>query len=604
MKAAKLVSFGFLVLFFLSACSTPTKNSAQSRPSESGENAKLTGVIQVYSEGVKRVDAYAAPYFGVEEDLGKFGDYLTPENIERQRQLVHAALAALKPIDRSKLNAAQQIAYDLFRADLEKSAEDFKLPFEFFGFDQLGNRLRSFIDDSSPDLTSFPFDSAVHYRAFLSRASGFPAFVDRQIQNLRAGAKAGYALNCTIAKAAAETYKDALEPVIEKNPVYRPALKMPAAISTDDQKQIAEDFRTMVRDQVLPAFQKFDRFYRGEYLKTCRKTYGLSKVPRGAELYRSSIRGSTDLPLTAKEIHETGLREVARIRKEMVAAFQALGLKGTLKQNLAALMKDEKNYFPDVKSMFAAYDDYRVKVAAEISKSFALQPKSDFKVVEGENPEDAAGSYREPTDFMPYGRFVVNAKNLKATPRFGVNSLFLHEAIPGHHFHLALQYEMKDQLSEYQRKIFNSNAFTEGWALYAERWGREVGLVADPYQMIGSLSDEMLRAVRLVVDTGIHAYGWPRERVIRYMSENLASDERSIQIEADRYSVWPGQALGYKIGQLKILELRERAKKELGSKFDLKEFHRVVVGQGTLSLPVLQAKVEAWIQASNQTGSH
>jgi uncharacterized protein (DUF885 family) len=574
------------------ACSSAPKVKS---PAANPEDQRLTAVITAYSEAAKRLDPYDAPYFNVEEDLGKFGDALSPEMRERSKKLVETSLASLSTIVASKLSNAQNVAYTLFKGDLERSLREFDFRLDYFSFNQMGNRLRSYIDDSSPELTSFPLDSAVHYRAFLQRSEGFPAFVDRQITNLKEGAKAGYALNCTIAKAAAETYKDALEPTIEKNPFYRPALKMPASIGKKDQEELTAGFRTMVQDRILPAFKKFDEYYRGEYLKKCRKTYGLMGVPQGKEIYQNSIRGSTDLDLSAKTIHETGLKEVARIRAEMLAALREIGYKGDLRSSLVKLTKDEKSYFTDVDSMFAVYQAYRDKVSAAMPSVFALQPKTEFKIVAGENPEDAAGRYGVPTDFMPIGRFIVNAKNLKGTPRFGTHTLFLHEAIPGHHFQLALQYEMKDQLSEYQRKIFYSVAFGEGWALYAERLGREIGLVSDPYQLVGSLADEMLRAVRLVVDTGIHAYGWPREKVLKYMTDNLPTEARGIQIEADLYSVWPGQALGYKIGQLKILELRERAKKELGAKFDIKEFHRVVIGGGTLSLPVLESKVLAWI---------
>ncbi|CAN5684930.1 DUF885 domain-containing protein [soil metagenome] len=585
-------------LLVLSACAS--KTSTTSKPVLNAEDAKLELVIKTYSDAAKRIDAYGAPYFNVEEDLGKFGDYLAPEQRERSKKLVEGALNGVLAIQPAKLSAGEAIAYTLFRSDMEKSLKDYALPLELFSFDQMGNRLRTYIDDASPELTSFPFDTLAHYRAFIQRSEGFPDFVARQIANLKEGAKEGYALNCTIAKAAAETYKDALEPVVEKNPFYRPILKMPTKFSKAEQDEITVGFKNMIADRILPGFQRFDRFYRNEYMKLCRKSYGLSKVPRGAELYRNAIRGSTDLELDPRAIHQTGLKEVKRIKKELIAALKKLGYKGPLRESLIALKDDPNSYFTDTKSMFDAYAVYRLKVEAALPSVFSLIPKTDFKIVAGENPEDAAGRYNDPTDFLPYGRFIINGQNLKGTAKWGIDTLFLHETIPGHHFQLALQYEMKDRLSEYQRKMFFSNAFVEGWALYAERLGREIGLVSEPDQMVGSLSDEMLRAVRLVVDTGIHHFGWSRAKVIQYMTENLASDARGIQIEADRYSVWPGQALGYKIGQLKILELRERAKKELGPKFDIKEFHRTVLGSGTLSLPVLESKVVAWIETTKR----
>jgi uncharacterized protein (DUF885 family) len=228
-----------------------------------------------------------------------------------------------------------------------------------------------------------------------------------------------------------------------------------------------------------------------------------------------------------------------------------------------------------------------------------LVPKSDFKIVETSNPEDASGSYNQPTETAPFGRFIVNTKNLKAVPIYDVTTLMLHETVPGHHFQLALQYEMKDSLSEYQRKVYNSNAFAEGWALYAEYLGNEMGMFTDPDQRFGNLNDEMLRAVRLVVDTGIHSMGWSQQRAIAYMAHHLASDHKDIETEINRYSVWPGQALGYKVGQLKILELRHKAESVLGKNFDIKGFHKAIIGNGTVSLGVMETQVNDWIKDQN-----
>lgn len=587
----------------LSGCATAgtadtTGTLAATNSPQSEADIQLEKVITTYSEANKRLDAFSAPYFNVLEDLDKFGDFLSPEMKLRSQRIVDTALKELEPIQPDKLSPAQSLAYRLFKSDLEHSKKGFEFPFEFFAFDQMGNRFRQYIDDSSPELTSFPFNTRENYESFVKRSEGFLPFVDRQIKTLNDGAKAGYALNCVIAKSAIETYKDALEPAVEKNPFYRPVLNFPASVKKEDQEKLRADFKMMISTRILPGFQKFDAFYKKQYLPKCRQSFGLKGVPKAAKIYAYQIRANSDLEMDPVAIHATGLKEVARIRKEMQKAFAELGYSGPLSANLKKIKEDPQSYFTQVKDMFAAYDGLRAEVNREVQKSFSLIPKTDFKVVESENPEDAAGSYHVPTEIQPFGRFVVNAKNLKATPRWGTNTLFLHEAIPGHHFHLALQFEMKDKLSEYQRKMFYSNAFTEGWALYAEQWGREAGLLKDPAQMVGSLSDEMLRAVRLVVDTGIHHYGWSRSKVMKYMTENLPSDARDIQIETDRYSVWPGQALGYKLGQLKILDLRKKAESRLGGKFNLKDFHKIVLENGTVSLPVLESNVEAWLNSA------
>ncbi|MDZ4083136.1 MAG: DUF885 domain-containing protein [Bdellovibrionales bacterium] len=592
MPSALLLSILF-VFTTLGCASTEMKG-----PAKSEADVKLEAAINRYAEANKRLDAFSAPYFNVLEDLDKFGDFLSPEMKVRRKANVETALKDISSIEASQLSRPQALAYRLFKADMEHDLKGFDFPFEYFAFDQMGNRFRQYIDDSSPELTSFPFKTRENFQAFVKRSEGFLPFVDRQITTLKDGAKAGYALNCVIAKSAIETYKDALEKDVKKNPFYRPVLNLPASLSKEDQDKLRSDFAMMITTRILPGFEKFDRFYKTEYLPKCRKSFGLKGLPNAAKLYAYQIRSNADLEMDPAAIHAIGLKEVARIRNEMQKAFSELGYSGSMKSNLKRITSDPQSYFTNVKDMFAAYDALRSAVNREVEKSFSLIPKTDFKMVESENPEDAAGSYRDPTEILPIGRFVVNAKNLKSTPRWGVNTLFIHEAIPGHHFHLALQYEMKDTLSEYQRKMFYSNAFTEGWALYAERWGREAGLLNDPAQMIGSLSDEMLRAVRLVVDTGIHHYGWSREKVIKYMTANLPSDARDIQIETDRYSVWPGQALGYKLGQLKILELRDQAQKRLGAKFNLKDFHKVVLENGTVSLPVLESNVEVWLKSN------
>lgn len=585
----------FTLAFALGCAGGPQKETHAEPSTNTFADKNLQRVINTYSEANKRLDAFNAPYFNVTEDLGNFGDYLSPEMKRRHQAMVKSALADLESINQNQLSGGWKLAYGLFKGNLEIEMKGFEFPSEYFAFNQIWNRLRQYIDDSSPELTSFPFATADHYRAFVKRAEGFPSFVDRQMRVLSDGAKAGYALNCVIARSSIGTYKDALNPAIEMNPFYRPVLKFPEGFTKTEQTEIRHMFHMMIQTNILPAFQKFDRFFQKDYLPKCRKGFGLKGLPLAEDMYRLAIESNVDIAMDPVEIHKVGLREVARIRSDMVRAFKALGYNAPIRESLKRITKDEKSYFKSADEMLKAYDVIGLRVASAVAKDFNLIPKTDFKIVASENPEDAAGSYRDPTEFVPYGRFMFNGSNLKATPRWGTMTLFLHEAIPGHHFHLALQYEMKDRLTEYQRKMFYSNAFTEGWALYAEHWGREAGLLNDPAQMLGSLSDEMLRAVRLVVDTGIHYYGWSRTKAMNYMKENLPTDARDIQIEVDRYSVWPAQALGYKLGQLKILELRQLAKASLGPKFNIRDFHRVVLENGTVSIPILQSNVESWI---------
>ncbi|MBL7543138.1 MAG: DUF885 domain-containing protein, partial [Bdellovibrionaceae bacterium] len=340
---------------------------------------------------------------------------------------------------------------------------------------------------------------------------------------------------------------------------------------------------------------KFDSYFQKEYLPKCRQDFGYGTLPNGKKWYRYFIKVNTNTNKSPEEIHKVGLSEVARIQKEMMKIKERMNFKGDFKSFLKFIVDDPSMYFKNPKDAIEAFQNVRKKIDGLIPNYFNLVPKTDYQVVEAENRDASAASYSSPTEMKTYGRFVVNTLNLKSNTIPGVTTLSLHEAIPGHHFQLALAFELKNTITEYQRKVFNSNAFVEGWALYAEYLGREMGLFKDDVQYLGHLSDEMLRACRLVVDTGIHAKGWSRQKAIDFMAAHLASDMRDIESEVERYSVWPGQALGYKIGQLKIIELRKKAENALKNQFDIKKFHDLVLGQGTLSLFVLEKRVNQWI---------
>jgi uncharacterized protein (DUF885 family) len=590
-----LKSLSFLGLLVLStSCATRPAGTSQTATGSPDSN-RLNATIAEYTEASKHLDAFKASYFNVEEDLGKFGDYPSPAFFAREKSVYQKAINGLKAVRFDSLSAQDQRTYRIFKEDMEVSLEAFDYPFELLEFTQMDNRMHAYLDDSSEALTTFPFDTVGHYDAFIARAKTFPAYVDNQIDLLKRGLRENIVLNCPAAHAAVNTYQDGLQADVEKNSFYRPITFMPKSFSAADRQRLDTEFRKFVAEQILPGYQKFDRFFRTKYVPHCRASFGIGKLPHGKAWYNYAILKSTNLALSPKEIHKKGLEEVRRITGELEKVKAEIGFKGSLQEFRASLAQDPRYFFTSSKEMFEAFQKVKSDTSKQIPNYFNLIPSHDYKIVETSNPEDAAGSYNEPTDNIPYGRFVVNTKNLRSVPVYGVTTLSLHETIPGHHFQLALQYEMKDRLSEYQRKLFNSNSFVEGWALYAEFLGNEMGMYRDPVQRLGNLNDEMLRAVRLVVDTGIHAYGWSRKKAVAYMKANLASDDGDISNEINRYSVWPGQALGYKIGQLKIIELRRLAESELGKAFDIKEFHRVVIGSGTVSLGILESQVKDWI---------
>ncbi len=556
----------------------------------------LNKLVISYTEQVKHLDAFAAPYFNVEDDLGKFGDYLSPELKAKQKALVVQTIKDLKKIDKTKLDESYQITYDLFKEDLDTALGGFDFPYEAMSMDNKATRLTDYLESSSPSLSNFPFSTVKNYEAYVSRAEGFPAYVDRQIKVLQDGLQKKVLLSCPIAEKVPGTYKDGLTKDVEKNPFYRPISMMPKEFSKSDKEKIQADFKKMITTNIIPSFEKFDAFFQKQYLPKCRKDFGYGTLPNGKKWYRYLVKLNTNTNKTPEEIHKIGLGEVARIKSEMIKIKEKMGFKGDFKAFLKFIVDDPNSYFKTSKEAIEGYNSVRQKIDAVIPEYFNLRPKADYKVVEAENGDAPAASYNQPTELKTYGRFVVNTINLKGNSILEMTSLSLHEAVPGHHFQLALAFELKDKITEYQRKIFNSNAFVEGWALYTEYLGREMGLFTDDKQYLGHLSSEMLRAVRLVIDTGIHSKGWSRQQSIDYMASNLASDIKDVESEVERYSVWPGQALGYKIGQLKIIELRKKAEKELKNQFDIKKFHDVVLGQGTLSLFVLEKRVNKWIQ--------
>lgn len=560
------------------------------------DSKKLRAAIDEYAQGIQNLDAFNADYFSVEANLDKFGDYPSEDFYNRFKRIIETGLEKIKTVKYEKLADNEQIDYRLFKNDLEVALRQFDFPLELLDFNQMSNRLSSFIDQANPAISSFPFDSVRHYEAFLKRSEGFPAYVDRQIAVLKRGIEKKITQSCRIVEKTSHSYKKGMIGDAEKNPFYLPVKAFPPSIDKKDQARLREGFKQMIRERIVPGFKKFDAFFQGEYKAHCRKEFGIGQLPNAKALYAYAIRAQTDTDMPPEKIHETGVAEVARIEAEMAKVQKQLGVKGTRPQFLKSLLSDSKYFFSTEKQLVESFQRVRGEVEKQLPKYFDLLPKTDFKIVKASNPEDAAGVYHQPTELQPIGRFVYNATHLRQIPRYEVTTLLMHETVPGHHLQLALAYELKDQLSEYRRKVFNSTAFVEGWALYSESLGYEMGLYKDPVQRLGNLNDELLRAVRLVVDTGIHSKGWTHDQTVAYMKEHLASDASDIEIEANRYSVWPGQALAYKIGQLKILELRHRAEKELGSHFDVRAFHRTVIGMGTLSLPVLEDEVARFIK--------
>lgn len=510
-------------------------------------------------------------------------------------------LGGLSRYERAMLPASDQLSYDILKWKLTLLKEGTRQIFWLLPVNQFTGNTLTFAQFGSGEYLH-PFKTAKDYRNFLSRARGFSAWVDSAIANMRAGVARGIVQPRILM----ERVLPQLEPLMSddpaKNVFYQPLAKLPADLGAEEKEKLESEYRRGIRTVIIPAYARLYTFIKDDYLDHCRDTAGIGSLPGGAEAYAYAIRLLTTTDMTADEIHSLGLREVARIQAEMEKVKTKVGFKGSLPEFLKFVGTDPQFApFKTDEEVLNAYRAIESRVMVSIPKFFARVPRTKFEIratekfraasASAEYVSGAADGSRPGIFYVP----IVTPDNCR-TPR--MEDFFLHEAIPGHHFQISLTLE-NASLPKFRRCEVN-NAYAEGWALYAESMGRELGMFTDPYQYFGMLLLDMHRAVRLVVDTGIHAKGWSREKALAYADEQEGSSpsKQYETAEIERYMAWPGQALGYKVGQLKILELRALAQKELGAKFDIRAFHNEVLSEGALPLAVLETRIKDWIARS------
>jgi uncharacterized protein (DUF885 family) len=521
----------------------------------------------------------------------------------RQKRELRQTLKELARFRKDSLEPKDRISYSILKLDLEQDLAGERFPGWMQPISQIGG-LPSFLAQMGSGQSIQPFRTPQDYDDWLNRLKQAVPILDGTIANMRQGLKAGV----TQPRAVMEKVVPQLQALAvtdpEKSLFWGPVKDFPDAVPAADRQRITAAMRDLLSTRVLPAYGRLLAFVRDEYTPKARASTAWSALPDGKAWYAHRVRESTTLALTPDEIHEIGLKEVARILGEMEGVRKQVGFQGDLKAFFNHLQNDPQFYFTQPADLLAGYRALQKKVNGLLPKLFDIFPKADYEVreVEAFRAESAAGaSYEEPAaDGSRPGVFYVNTFNLKAQPIFGMETLSLHEASPGHHFQISIAQEDQN-LPKFRRFGSHYTAYVEGWALYAESLGKELGLFTDPYQWYGRLSDEQLRAMRLVVDTGLHAKGWTREQAIRYMLDNSSMAESDVVSEVERYIVWPGQALGYKIGQLEITKLRHEAEAALGPRFDIKGFHRLVLTSGQVPLPVLRELVMDWV-AQRQAG--
>ena len=444
-----------------------------------------------------------------------------------------------------------------------------------------------------------PFKTVKDYDNWLQRVHHFVVWCDTAMVNMEKGMEKGYVLPSSLIRKLLPQLAAFAHGPVEQHLFYTPVRTIPASFSTDDSTRLVREYTQMVGQEIIPLFERFHAFVKNKYLPAGRPSSGISAVPGGTEMYTTAIKFFTTTTMSADEIHELGLSEVKRIREEMEQVKAQTGYKGSLKTFFSALRSNPQlKPYTTAEEVIAHFNTIHQTMQPQLKKLFDLTPKAAFEVrrTEAFREASAAAEYNQASvDGSRPGIFYVPVPNAREYNVLSDESLFLHEAIPGHHYQFSLQQE-NGSIPTFRKNSWYS-AYGEGWALYSESLGTELGLYTDPYQYFGMLSAEMHRAIRLVVDTGIHARGWSREKAIQYSMDNEAKSKEEITAEIERYMAAPGQALSYKIGQLKIRELRKKAEKALGNKFSIQEFHNQVLGSGCVPLKLLEEKINRWINS-------
>ncbi len=602
------ITAGLVALVLLAACGGP-ENAAEppaAAPAGSGQaseaSAQLASLVEAFFERELELNPLLATSIGDNRYNDRLANSLSPEYRREYRAHNQEYLDRLLAIDPEQLETDQErLTWETFRWDREMELQGMDYPDYLQPIDQFYSIPNFFVQLGSGS-SIHPFDTVDDYEDFLSRAGDFAVLMDQAITNMRIGMDQGIVQPTILMERVLPQLESQLHENVEDSTFWNPVEDMPEQFSDADRERLVAAYRTAIAGTIIPAYQRLHDFIANDYMAATRGTHGLGALPGGDEWYAYLVRRRTTTDLTPAEIHQVGLDEVARIHGEMQGVMDEVGFEGDLEAFFEYLNTEDRFYYEEPEQLIQGYRDMADHIESLTPKLFSIFPQAGFEVraVEPFREKSASGgSYRSgsPDGSRP-GVFFANTYDIKARPKWAMESLFLHEAIPGHHFQISIQQEL-DDLPKF-RRFGGYTAFIEGWGLYAETLGRELGVYTDPYQYFGALNAELWRAIRLVVDTGLHSKGWTREQVLDYMYANSAVKEARAVSEAERYMAIPGQALAYKIGQLKIRELRSRAESALGEAFDVKAFHTEVLEDGSLPLALLEARMERWI-ASQQT---
>ena len=587
MKKAPLV-FG---IYFLVACNFFYQ----------GKNKDFDNLLEEYFQESLELYRINATFLGDHRYNDSLPDFLSPDFLAKQKRFLTFYIDRLNHFDDQHLTSEELMSKNILIRDLKLELKGISFNKDLMPIDQMWT-FQLTMGQLASGKGAQPFVTPDDYRNWLVRLEGYINWMSSAEEKMKEGIEKGYILPKSLIEKVIPQLSAMADTNLTSHLFYNPIKNLPDGFTKDEKAELIASYKQIITDKIIPAYQKLRDFMAGPYYEAGRESSGYGALPDGKEYYKYAIQVYTTTDMSADEIHDLGLKEVARIRNEMKNVMKEVGFKGCLLEFFEHVRTD-KNLMP-FDTADQVIENFKLmyeKIKPFVDQQFDLQPKTPFEIrrVEAFREKSAAAHYnRGSLDGSRPGIFYVPIPNVRKYNIFDNEALFLHEAIPGHHFQISIQQE-NQKLPNFRKNSFYS-AFSEGWALYTESLGRELGLYDDPYQYFGMLNMEMHRAIRLVVDTGLHSKGWTREDAIAYSLENEGDSEEKLTSEIERYMANPGQALSYKIGQLKIRELRDLAEEQMGDRFDIKTFHRKVLEDGALPLSILEKKIHFWIEQLNR----
>lgn len=589
-----IISFIALSVLFISC------NEQSKEITTEVENQEFNNLLEKYYQGGLQINPLSATFAGDNRYDNHFPNTLSESVIKKTTHFYTDYLTKVKAFDTNSLSEDQKMSKEILIWDCEIKLEELSFKKKtLMPIDQMWS-VNLMMGQLASGSSAQPFKTLTDYANWLRRLSGYNKWLHSAIERMKQGIKEGYVLPASLTKKVIPQFEVLANTPLNKHLFYSPIHNFPENFSEDTKKILIRDYKNMLSKELIPSFKKMYLFLKTDYLASSRKSSGISDIPNGAAYYNYSIKAFTTTTMTADEIHKLGLSEVARILSEMEKVKEQVGFTGTIKEFFNYVRNNKKLMpYKTPQEIIDHFNEIHTRMIPQLDKLFGNKPKTKFIVKQTEKFREASASaeYNPGSlDGTRPGVFYTPIPDATKYNVFSDESLFLHEAIPGHHYQISLQAE-NTSLPSFRKTLWYS-AYGEGWALYTESLGKELGLFTDQYQYFGMLGAEMHRAIRLVVDTGLHTKGWSREKAIQYSLDNEAESEASITSEIERYMANPGQALSYKIGQLKIIELRKKASDEMGDNFDIKEFHNKVLESGCVPLMILENKINKWISTS------